>query len=204
MVCFLSKAGRQNRNIPLVSPDPFTTPSPSYPGSLGSQGFLNNALGDVLSRTNARSFVTSLQYNLRRQLTNSVGPTNLTAKAAYDSVGNLFSATDAPGFSTTNTWSATRKLLATTLPSTQEGVPVITNMYEPRDWLSRTLDPLQHPTLYTNDAVGRLFSVTDPILRTISFGYDVDGRRTSTTNAALEVTRQAWSVRGELTKLTDT
>jgi len=58
-------------------------------------------------------------------------------------------------------------------------------------------------TLYTNDQAGRLFSVTDPILRTMSFGYDVDGRRTYTTNAALEVTRQAWSPRGELTKLTD-
>jgi len=35
----------------------------TYPGSLGSEGFLNNALGDMLSRTNARAFVTSLQYN---------------------------------------------------------------------------------------------------------------------------------------------
>src|SRR6266516_874586 len=156
-------------------------------------------MGDMLSRTNARSFVTSLQYNLRRQLTNSVAPTNLTAKVAYDPVGNLFSTTDARGFSTTNTWSATRKLLATTLPSTPQGVPVITNIYDPRDWFSRRLNPLQQATLYTNDVAGRLFSVTDPVLRTTSSGYDVDGRRTSTTNAALEVTRQAWSVRGEPT-----
>jgi len=106
-------------------------------------------MGDMLSRTNARSFVTSLQYNLRRQLTNTVAPTNLTAKVAYDPVGNVFSTTDARGFSTTNTWSATRKLMATTLPSTPQGVPVITNIYDPRDWLTRTLNPLQQTTLWS-------------------------------------------------------
>src|SRR2546430_6294723 len=49
----------------------------SYPASLGSEGFLNNALGDTLSRTNARGFITSFQYNNRRQLTNTIAVTNL-------------------------------------------------------------------------------------------------------------------------------
>jgi len=79
-----------------------------------------SALGDVLTHTNARGFLTSFQYNLRRQLTNTIAPTNLTAKIAYDAVGNVFSTSDARGLSTTNTWSATRKLLATTLPSTPQ------------------------------------------------------------------------------------
>ena len=95
----------------------------SYPASLGSEGFLNNALGDTLSRTNARGFITSFQYNNRRQLTNTIAVTNLTAKIAYDAVGNVLSTTDPRGFSATNTWTATRKLLATTLPSTPQGVP---------------------------------------------------------------------------------
>src|SRR5437762_8348599 len=102
-----------------------------------------------------------------------------------------------------NTWSATRKLLATTLPSSPQGVPVVTNIYDPRDWLSRTLNPLQQPTVYTNDVAGRLLSVTDPLLRTANFGYDADGRKTTATNAAQEVTSQQWSPRGELTKLID-
>jgi len=84
----------------------------SYPASLGSEGFLNNALGDTLSRTNARGFITSFQYNNRRQLTNTIAVTNLTAKIAYDAVGNVLSTTDPRGFSATNTWTATRKLLA--------------------------------------------------------------------------------------------
>jgi len=64
------------------------------------------------------------------------------------------------------------------LPTAQhpQGVPAFTNIYDSRDWLASTLIRFQQPTLYTNDEAGRLFSVTDPILRTMSFGYDVDGR----------------------------
>src|SRR5437899_11677951 len=100
-------------------------------------------MGDTLSRRNAREFITSFQYNQRRQLTNTIAATNLTAKIAYDAVGNVLSTTDPRGFSATNTWSATRKLVATTLPSTPQGLPVITNIYDPRDWLAKTLNPLQ-------------------------------------------------------------
>jgi RHS repeat-associated protein len=175
----------------------------TYPGSLGGEGFLRNAVGDVLSHTNARQFVTSYQYNLRRQLTNSIAPTNLTASAAYDAVGNLASTTDARGFKTTNAWSATRRLLARALPATPQGVPVITNSYDNRDWLTRTLNPLQQATSYTNDVAGQLVSVTDPLLRATRFGYDADSQRTASTNAAQEVTLQQWNPRGQMTRLTD-
>jgi RHS repeat-associated protein len=175
----------------------------TYPNSLGSEGFLNNAFGDVLSHTNARGFVTTFQYNNRRQLTNSVAPTNLVTKIAYDPVGNVAGMTDARGNTASNTWSATRHLLATTLPSTPQGVPVITNAYDSRDWLTRTVDPLQNPTLYTNDLAGRLISLTDPVQRTTTFGYDADSRKIAATNAAQEVASQQWDARGSLLKLTD-
>jgi RHS repeat-associated protein len=174
----------------------------TYPGSLGSEGLLNNSLGDTLSRTNARGFVTSFQYNLRRELTNTIAPTNLTAKVSYDAAGNVHSVTDARGFTASNTWSATRKLLATALPTTPQGVPVTTNAYDNRDWLTRTVNPLQAATLFTNDAAQRLVSVTDPLNRTTKFGYDADNRNIATTNAANEVTRQAWNGRSELTQIT--
>lgn len=175
----------------------------TYPGGLGSEGFLNNDRGDVLSHTNARQFVTSFQYNLRRELTNTIAPTNVVTSLAFDAVGNLQRTKDARGFSTTNTWSATRKLLATAFPSTPQGTPIITNVYDNRDWLSRTLDPLQQATLFTNDVAGRLLSVTDPLLRTSFLKHDGDGRKTATTNAAQEVTSRQWNPRGELTRVTD-
>jgi RHS repeat-associated protein len=175
----------------------------THPGSLGVEGMLNDSRGDVLSRTNARGFVTTFQYNQRRELTNTIAPTNLTASVVMDAVGNVLSTTDARGFTTSNTWSATRKLLSTTLPATPQGAPVTTNLHDSRDWLIQTLNPLQQATVYTNDAARRLISVTDPLPRTTRFGYDADNHRTSTTNAADEVAREAWNGRGELVQATD-
>lgn len=175
----------------------------TYPGSLGAEGYLNNVLGDVLSRTNARGFVTSFQYNARRQLTNTIAPTNLTAKVAYDAVGNVQSSTDARNFSATNFWSATRKPLGTVLPATPQGTPATTNFYDARDWPARSLNPLQQAVSFTNDAAHRLMSVTDPLSRTVRFGYDADGRCITTTNAALEVTRQDWTARGQMARAVD-
>jgi len=177
--------------------------SVTYPGGLGSESFVNNARGDVTSRVNPRGFTTTFQYNQRRELTNTIAPTNLTTRIAYDAVGNVQSTTDARGFTRSNTWSATQKLLATTLPPTPQGVPVTMNIYDRRDWLMRTVNPLQQATLFTNDAAGRLIAVTDPLLRTTRFGYDGDNRKTSTTNAANEVTRQVWTARSELATTRD-
>jgi RHS repeat-associated protein len=177
--------------------------SVTYPNSLGVDNFVTSPQGDVTTRTNARGFATTFSYNNRRQLTNAVAPTNLTAKVAFDAVGNQSSATDARGNTASNTWSATRHLLATTLPATPQGAPVVTNFYDSRDWLVKTLDPYQQPTLYTNDAAGHLIALTDPVQRKTSFAYDADGRRLAATNAALEVTSQTWDARGSLLKLTD-
>ena len=69
----------------------------TYPSSLGGESFGNTSLGDVNSHTDGRGFVTSFQYNSRRQLTNTIAPTNLTVKVAYDAIGNPQSKTDARG-----------------------------------------------------------------------------------------------------------
>ena len=175
----------------------------TYPHSLGSESFGNNSLGDVTNHTNPRGFVTSFQYNSRRQPTNTVAPTNLTVKVAYDAIGNPQSTTDARGFTTTSFWSPTRHLTGIVFPGTPQGAPATTNIYDSRDWLWRALDPLQQATTITNDMAGRPISVTDPVLRTTLFGYDADGRKTNTTNAAQETTFQQWDPRGQLTNWVD-
>ncbi len=175
----------------------------TYPAGLGSEGFLNNALGDILSWTNGRSSVFSFQYNQRRQLTNAIGPTNLTFSVLLDAVGNAQAFTDGRGFITTNLWSATRKLLATAFPATPQGVPVIGNAYDNRDWLARTTNALGKVTQFGLDAAGRWISITDPLNRANRFGFDADGRNTSVTNAALEVASQQLNARGEATNLID-
>ena len=109
------------------------------PGSLGVEHFVISAQGDMTSHTDARGFNTTFQYNLRRQLTNCIAPTNLTIKLAYDAVGNLQTVTDARTNTASITWSVTRHLLAMTLPSTPLGAPMITNAYDNRDWLTQRL-----------------------------------------------------------------
>jgi len=175
----------------------------TYPGSLGGESFANSSFGDVTNYTNARGFAAGFQYNNRRQLTNAIAPTNLTVKISFDAVGNTVSVTDARGNTAANTWSATRKWLATTLPVTPQGTPVVSNLYDSRDWLIRTLDPLQNATRYTNDAAGRLAALTDPLSRMTTFGYDADGHNIAATNAVGTVTSQTWNARGERIQLTD-
>ena len=178
-----------------------------YPHNLGTNGFLNSTNGDLLSLTNARGYVTSFQYNARRQLTNTIATSNLTVKASFDAVGNQTSQTDALGFTTTSYWSATRKLLGTSFPSTPQGVPSTTNCYDRRDWLSSTVNNpssgISASTLFTNDAAGRLVMMIDPLQRATTFGYDADGRRLSAVNAANETTTQTWDKRGRSVTITD-
>lgn len=175
----------------------------AYPNGLGTNTFVNSSFGDVTSRTDGRGFITTFSYNNRRQLTNSVAPTNLVTKIAFDAVGNMASTTDRRGSVTSNSWSATRHLLATTLPSTSQGTPIVTNAYDSRDWLIRSTDPLQNTTFYTNDAAGHLVATTDPLSRTTTFGFDADGHKTAITNGASEITRQSWDARGTLIRLID-
>jgi RHS repeat-associated protein len=178
-----------------------TLNSITYPGSLGIESFVNNTFGDPTTHTDARGFATKFAYNNRRQLTNSVAPTNLTSTISYDPIGNTATTTDARNFTTSNTWSVTRHLLATALPMTPQGVPVITNTYDPRDWLASTQNPLQNTTYYTNDAAHRLIASTDPLSRTTTLGYDNDSHQTNTTDAASDTTAQYWNARGNLVKV---
>ncbi len=175
----------------------------TYPNGLGSESFTNNALGDVTNHVDARGFATAYQYNNRRELTNSIAPTNVTVRVAFDAADNVASTTDARGNVTSNTWSATQHLLATILPETAAGRGVQTNLYDNREWLAQSLDPLQHAMQFTNDPAGHLTSVTDPLLQTSQAGYDADGQSIASTNAAEEVTRQSWNLRGKLLQTVD-
>jgi YD repeat-containing protein len=175
----------------------------TFPANLGSEGFLNNALGDVLTWTNGRAFTINFQYNQRRQLTNTTGPTNLSLSAFPDAVGNLQLSVDPRGSVTSNFWSATRKLLAITFPAIPQGTPVARSTYDNRDWFVGGTDALGKPSQLGFDLAGNNISFTDPLNRTNWFGSDADGRVLSSTNAALEVIQQQLNARGEVTNWID-
>ena len=177
--------------------------SVSYPNNLGGITNFNNVFGDVTNRIDGRGLATAFQYNNRRQLTTTIAPSNLTARVNFDAIGNAASVTDPKGNIISNSWSATRHLLATIYPAAQQGAPVVTNLYDARDCLVQTLDPYQQPTIYVNDANARVITVTDPLQRTTGIGYDRNGRRIAVTNAAQEVSRQSWDANGNLLQLVD-
>ncbi len=175
----------------------------SYPNGLGGESFVNDEYGDIKRHTDGRGFVTTLSYNNRLELTNTVAPTNLTTTVAYDPADNVTNRTDARGNATTYTWSATRKMLTATLPTVAAGTPVLTSVYDNRDWLAETVDPLDEPIYLTNNAAQWLVSQTDPLKRAVTFGYDNDGRKTMTINAASETNSQSWNADSQLIALTD-
>ena len=172
-------------------------------GNLGTNGFLNNAYGDVLVQTNARGFTTTLEYNKRRQLLKTISPTNVVVERTYDSVGNVDRSTDARGSMTRFNSSATGKLLVTIFPQIGANKPATTNFYDKRDLLERTVGPLLAKVTYSNDVAGRLRAVGDPVLRTNWFEYDADGRTRATVNAASETSLQVWDARGALVQSVD-
>ena len=164
------------------------------------ESFVNDdSLGDVTSHTDGNGNATTFQYNNRRELTNTIAPTNVVTSVAYDPNDNVASTTDARGNVTSNTWSATRHLLTTTLPTFAAGTPVLTHVYDNRDWLSETLDPYKEPTLYTNNPAG-LAGVAN---RPVAANHDVwlstptAGKLPSPTPRRKSL-RQTWDARGEL------
>jgi YD repeat-containing protein len=170
----------------------------AYQSPLGSESFVNNPLGDPTSHTDVRSFTTTFGYNNRRQLTNTIAPTNLTTKVTFDANANLSTTTDARGYITSNNWSTTRKLLTSTMPPAPQGTPVVTSTYDNRDWLASQQNPLGKTTYYTDDAAQRLVTIIDPMQRTNVQSYDNDSHQIGSTDAAGDLTTQAWDTRGNL------
>lgn len=174
-----------------------------YPNGLGTNTFANSYAGDVTNAVDGRGFATAYQYNADRQLTNTIEPTNLDTKISYDPEGNQGSTTDARGNVTSNSWSATGKLLSMTLPPTPQGTSTTTNIYDDREWTIETVDPLQDAMTNSYDLDGRLVTQTDPVLRKSHFYYDNDGRTIMTLNGASDAVHQTWDAKSELIKVTD-
>ncbi|PWU12227.1 MAG: hypothetical protein C5B50_21880 [Verrucomicrobia bacterium] len=174
-----------------------------FPNNLGKIEWANNVHGDPYYYTNARGYFFIMTYNNRRELTNTIAPTNVTFSAAFDAADNKASSTEARGFSSQYFWSATRHPTGTVLPATARGTPATTNFYDPRDWLRKSLDALQKATTFTNDLAGHLIGQIDPLNRTNSLGWDPDGRNIAGTNGAGERIIKQWDADGRNTNFID-
>ena len=165
--------------------------------------FTNDARGNMIAHRDARGNVTAFAYNLRRQLSATVGPDGATVGSSYDDAGNLATATDPRSNTTTYSYSATQQRLTTTLPATAAGVPVVRLAYDERDWPVRSTNALGRTSTLAYDAAQRLLSTTDPLSRSASFTYDASGRRLSASDGLGLTSRTSYNRRGETTAATD-
>ncbi len=176
----------------------------AYPDSLGSESFQNSDRGDVEWHTDSNGNKTQFEYNKRRQLTRTYLTNYFDTSVVYDPSGNAATNTDPRGFSITNLYSATRKLLRAQLPAIPSvGAPVVTNTYDARDWHVAVTDPLQHTTRFIYASNQWLLATADPLNRTNRFGYDANGQRTNTTDALLFKSSSVYNARGETIVVTN-
>ncbi|TVP76009.1 MAG: hypothetical protein EA353_12805, partial [Puniceicoccaceae bacterium] len=165
--------------------------------------FVYNTRGDLTSHTNRRGHTIAHSYDNRRNRLISTYPDTSTVTRVIDSCGNLTSVTDNEGNTTTHTYSSTTKRLTTTLPATAAGSAVIQNSYDSRDWLVETEDPLEQTITFIRDAAGRVTGTTDPLSRTSTQAFDLNGQLLSRSNAETETTEYTYNARGERTVTTN-
>jgi len=81
-------------------------------------------------------------------------------------------------------------------------VPVITNIYDAAIASQHSRSSACGHRLLQRPG-GSLIALTDPVRGTTRFAYDLDGRRTATTNAASKWRSSQWDSRGEAIQSTD-
>jgi len=151
-------------------------------------------------------------------------------RLAYDAFGNVTSATDPDGNTTTSAFDADRRPVTVTLPAAP-GVLVTTTAYDPDGRVVQTqqssagqvlritgatytpagklataTDPNGHMTHYAYDAVDRLSQTTDAAGRVTLFTYDALSRPFQTFNLGIQAApllQYAYTPNGRLASLTD-
>ena len=156
----------------------------THPGGATSS-FVSNFFGDPTTITDELGRQSTVIYNKRREVTSQTGPGTTTSgprttATTYDNARNVGSVLNPRGFSTSFDYSATRKLLTTTLA----GSAVLTNHYNARDQVDWVRNPLNQQTSFGLDALGRTTSATDPLNRTSTTIYEDALRRTTSQSPA--------------------
>lgn len=154
-----------------------------------------NAQGHVLTATNAKNETTTYAYNPSGYVESVTGAvTGATTTYGYDGFGRVRTITDSDGFTVTTDYDALDRPRIITYPDTtfQE----IT--YDKLD-VSQTRDRLGRITQINHDAVRRVTSVIDPLLRQTTFAWCKCGALNSMTDALMHTTTWNRDLQGRLT-----
>jgi YD repeat-containing protein len=136
-----------------------------------------DAVGNVITLTNARGFTTTYQYDGLNRLVKETDALSKITQTFYDGQGNRISVIDRNGNATTY-------------------------QYDLRQRLVNTIDALNQMTTQAYDGNDNRISVTDRNNHTTSFQYDVQNRVVKSTDAIGNVTKMTYDGVGN--RLTDT
>jgi RHS repeat-associated protein len=128
---------------------------------------------------------------------------------SFDSYGNILSATDGLGHTTSYTYDANSNLTSETQPSVSGGTPTTSYTYNNFGEVLTATDPLGHVTTNTYDANGNLTSVTAPApgggasASATNFAYNSLGELTQITDPVGNVTLVSYTIAGLIATITD-
>lgn len=161
--------------------------------------FTYDSRGNLLSRTDENSRVSSFAYNSFGLLTETTDPLNQKTILSYDGSGNLVAATDALGNTSLFRYDAASRL-AEVLDSLGKSSKV---EYDALDRIVSNTNAKNDQVRFTYDAIGNLLAVTDQQSRVTSFVYDSRGRLASRTSPLGHAETYGYDRNDNLTQFTD-
>ena len=171
-------AGRANSlTLPAYTPPGSSTPLTS----VSSRTF--DAVGNVLTSTDAANNTTTNTYDQLGRLVATTYPNTGVAHRSYDLDNDVLSVTDPTGAQTKATYDYLGRQITTTEIVRQSSASNITNLAynTPGGWLTSSTSPGSVVSSYTYDALGEPLTVADTVGNTSRYTYDGLGRTTKVT-----------------------
>jgi YD repeat-containing protein len=172
--------------------------------------------GNQTAMIDGNSNRTEYQYDVLNRLVRTIeadpdgggGPlTSPTTQIAYDARGNVASATDARGNTTTSLYDDKNRLIESTGPDPDGAgplaAPVTRYAYDLAGNLASLTDANGNVTQYQYDSRNRRVAMTDPDGGVTRFAYDADDNLARVTDPVGNVTRFVYDARSRLVEETD-
>ena len=190
----------RSSTTPATGSSPRTLPSPDGTAPQPVYHYTYDAAGELTSQTDPLGNVTTYVYdNLGRKI-EEIDPDPATGASsqsdancpktyyAYDLVGNLLSATDPAGHTTSYTYDGLNECMTVTDPSS--GVTSYT--HDMMGDVTSLTDPDDNTTNWTYDGLGRVIEETDPLGHSEYYQYDLSGNLTETIDRDGRVTEYTY------------
>ncbi|MFZ2655615.1 MAG: RHS repeat-associated core domain-containing protein [Victivallales bacterium] len=145
----------------------------SFINELGkSSTVTRDELGFITSLTDPLGHVTQTEYDADSRPSKTIDPLGRATSSSYDNAGRPILFTDARGFKIVQEYDSTGNLVSFKDKNGAE----TKYAYDKNNRLLTTTDPLKKIITITRDEIGKVSSLKNARLQTISYEYDADGR----------------------------